>query len=240
MAKAKYTSSKGTAMWPWLAKPDTRFDAEGKYKTDLLVKKEDAQEFVDMAKQIFIEDDSIITGVEDLLVTKNPETNELYTFSDAVEETPGILIDQLQYQVMETLENKFTMFNDMIVNEDILNLVTTNISGNLNTSAGEPVAGTVIQDLNLVAGQQLHNLRQIFFNAYLNASTINKALLGNTNKSLADATVENKRNKQFAITGRDVAFETIAPEFGITHTMGKNSIAQVIFEDRKFKEYGRN
>ena len=211
-------------------------DSKDKYTVYYLDKlsEEEVSLFTESTDE-FIEDDSIITGVEDLLVTKNPETNELYTFTEAVEETPGILIDQLQYQVMETLENKFTMFNDMLVNEDILNLVTSNISGNLNTSAGEPVAGTVTQDLNLVAGQQLHNLRQIFFNAYLNASTINKALLGNTNKSLADATVENKRNKQFAITGRDVAFETIAPEFGITHTMGKNSIAQVIFEDRKFK-----
>ena len=46
MAKAKFTSPKGTAMWPWLSKPDTRFDAEGKYKSDLLVKKEDAKEIV--------------------------------------------------------------------------------------------------------------------------------------------------------------------------------------------------
>ena len=72
MAKAKYTSSKGTAMWPWLAKPDTRFDAEGKYKTDLLVKKEDAQEFVDMAKQIFIEE----FGEKSLAKAKWPFMND--------------------------------------------------------------------------------------------------------------------------------------------------------------------
>ena len=137
--------------------------------------------------------------------------------------------------VMETLDYKFKLFNDTLVNEDILSLVTGNITGNLNTPSGDVVSGNVLQKLNLVAGQQQHNLKQIFFNSYLNASTINKAMLGNTNKSLADATVENKRNKQFAITGRDSAFETIAPEFGINHTMGKNSIAQIIFNDRKFK-----
>ena len=185
------------------------------------------------ANEEVVYDESNLKAVEDKLIEINPETNELYTFAEALEETMSVL--DLQYQTMETLEHKFALFNDMLINENVLSLVTSNITGNLNTSAGDVVAGTVTQDLNLVPGQQQHNLRQIFFNAYLNASTINKAMLGNTNKSLADATIENKRNKQFAITGRDSAFETIAPEFGINHTMGKNSIAQVLFNDRIFK-----
>ena len=72
MAKVKFTSPKGTAMWPWLSKPDTRYDAEGKYKSDLIVKKEDAKEFVELAKQIFIEE----FGEKSLSKAKWPYMND--------------------------------------------------------------------------------------------------------------------------------------------------------------------
>ena len=72
MAKAKFTSPKGAAMWPWLSKPDTRYDAEGKYKSDLIVKKEDAKEFVELAKQVFIEE----FGEKSLSKAKWPYMND--------------------------------------------------------------------------------------------------------------------------------------------------------------------
>ena len=56
MSKAKFVSPVGTAVWPWLAVPDTRFDAEGKYKTDLLVPKEEAKEMMAEAKKLYIEE----------------------------------------------------------------------------------------------------------------------------------------------------------------------------------------
>ncbi len=56
MAKAKFVSPKGTANWPWFNKPDTRFDAEGKYKTDLLVPKGEASDLMSKAKSLFIEE----------------------------------------------------------------------------------------------------------------------------------------------------------------------------------------
>lgn len=56
MAKQKFVTTKGTAQWPWLNKPDTRFDAEGKYKADLLVKADDAKEIMSAAKALFVEE----------------------------------------------------------------------------------------------------------------------------------------------------------------------------------------
>lgn len=56
MSKAKFVSPKGSAVWPWLSVPDTRFDSEGKYKTDLLVPKEQAQAIMAEAKKIYTEE----------------------------------------------------------------------------------------------------------------------------------------------------------------------------------------
>lgn len=41
MAKKLLTSPKGTAVWPWLHKPDTKFKAEGQYKVGLRLKSDD-------------------------------------------------------------------------------------------------------------------------------------------------------------------------------------------------------
>jgi hypothetical protein len=68
MSKFKFQTPKGTAVWPWFSVPDTRFDTEGKYKTDLLVPKADAAELMAKAKEIFIEE----FGEKDLKKAKWP------------------------------------------------------------------------------------------------------------------------------------------------------------------------
>lgn len=57
MSKAiKTVSPKGTAAYPWLTKADTRFNAEGVFKTGLTVSKEVAKPFQDKIKEAFIEE----------------------------------------------------------------------------------------------------------------------------------------------------------------------------------------
>lgn len=56
MAKKSYTSPKGTAAYPWLNKADTKFSAEGVYKTGLTVKGKDATEFQEAIKAAFIDE----------------------------------------------------------------------------------------------------------------------------------------------------------------------------------------
>lgn len=56
MSKAKFVSPKGSAVWPWFSVPDTRFDVEGKFKTDLLVSKDAAQDMMAEAKKIYVEE----------------------------------------------------------------------------------------------------------------------------------------------------------------------------------------
>jgi hypothetical protein len=41
-----FTSPIGTAVFPWITKTDTRFNADGVYKTELSVPFEEAQSFI--------------------------------------------------------------------------------------------------------------------------------------------------------------------------------------------------
>lgn len=51
MATVKFTSPKGIAQYPWLTKADTKFDAEGKFKTGLIVDVEAAQPLIDVIEK---------------------------------------------------------------------------------------------------------------------------------------------------------------------------------------------
>jgi len=53
MTRIKKTSPQGTAVWPWLNEPDTRFDENGVYTVTLRLSAEDAEPFMADLKQIF-------------------------------------------------------------------------------------------------------------------------------------------------------------------------------------------
>lgn len=60
MAKGKrrhprVKSPKGVSMYPWLNKPDTKFDEDGVYKVDLKVAEADAKPFVEQLEAIYEE-----------------------------------------------------------------------------------------------------------------------------------------------------------------------------------------
>ncbi len=52
----KFVTPKGAAVYPSLTRPDTRFSAEGVYKTGITLTAEQAQPLIDQMKEIFIEE----------------------------------------------------------------------------------------------------------------------------------------------------------------------------------------
>lgn len=57
MAKLKTAiTPKGTLSWPYIGKPDTRYNPEGVYKTSLIVSGEDAAPLMETCKQMFIDE----------------------------------------------------------------------------------------------------------------------------------------------------------------------------------------
>lgn len=53
---SKYVSPKGTAGYPKLTRPDTKFKAEGEYSTALSMDKKSAQPLIEQIKQAFVEE----------------------------------------------------------------------------------------------------------------------------------------------------------------------------------------
>ena len=51
MSKLMFKTPRGIAMYPYLNRPDTQFDTNGKYKVNLRMKKEDAKPLVDAVKK---------------------------------------------------------------------------------------------------------------------------------------------------------------------------------------------
>lgn len=54
--KNTFVTPKGTAAYPWLTKADTKFSAEGVFKTGLVVKASEAKAFQDDIKAAFVEE----------------------------------------------------------------------------------------------------------------------------------------------------------------------------------------
>ena len=46
-----FTTPKGTALYPWLTRPDTQFHPEGQYKVNVRMSKEDAQQMMDDCRE---------------------------------------------------------------------------------------------------------------------------------------------------------------------------------------------
>lgn len=53
---SKYVTPKGSAGYPKLLKPDTKFNAEGVYSTRLTMSKKDAQPFIDKIEEAYTEE----------------------------------------------------------------------------------------------------------------------------------------------------------------------------------------
>jgi len=48
-----FTTPKGIAQYPWLSKPDTKFDEDGQYKVNLVLSKEDATPIINQINESF-------------------------------------------------------------------------------------------------------------------------------------------------------------------------------------------
>jgi hypothetical protein len=54
--KKSVITPKGVAMYPWLTKPDTKFDAEGVYKMSLAIESEQSKEIAETIRSTYVEE----------------------------------------------------------------------------------------------------------------------------------------------------------------------------------------
>ena len=73
----KFTTNKGSAVYPWLNRPDVAFDPEGHYKTSLRMSKDDAQPLMDSVKEVADKEFGKDAAKARLPFKTDPETNEI-------------------------------------------------------------------------------------------------------------------------------------------------------------------
>ena len=55
MAKLKnFVTPAGTLSWPWIGKPDTRYNPEGVYKSDFIINEEQAKPLMALCEEVFV------------------------------------------------------------------------------------------------------------------------------------------------------------------------------------------
>ena len=80
MAIQNVTTPTGVALYPWLTKPDTKFNEEGEYKVNLVLSKEDAQPLIKVINSVFEENlkEEIKKQKKKDIKTANPPYSEQF------------------------------------------------------------------------------------------------------------------------------------------------------------------
>lgn len=78
--KNTFVTPKGTAAYPWLTKADTKFSAEGVFKTSLVLSTKDAKEFQDDIKAAFVEEFGQSKLAKAHLPWKEEDGNVIFNF----------------------------------------------------------------------------------------------------------------------------------------------------------------
>ncbi|TXG86645.1 MAG: hypothetical protein E6R13_00265 [Spirochaetes bacterium] len=139
----------------------------------------------------------------------------------------GIKEDSLKQFIGYRLNQEYVEFNktlDELLGKD--GGLATFVKDGLVTSTGATTAETMNSEklLNLRKDDQTYNLKQIFFNDYVNTTAINQILLGDSALTLKDAVDEIKRAKAQAASYYSAASVVAAPEYGITKPLQEFSI----------------
>ena len=140
------------------------------------------------------------------------------SFSGAISKT------LLKKQLDKNLNKQFKDFNKLIdtlgvrgkIDKNIISGLTRGLSG----IAAENASSSAEQ-YNLLTNDPLYNLKQIFFNGYLNVKSLNEIYMGDQARTLTDFTDKSKRAK-----GNNNAFIPAAtyftePSLGVMHETNK-------------------
>ena len=185
--------------------------------------------------------DTVIERLE-----KEANENENFDYTAAkklIEEDLGISIRDL---IRKRLNQEFSEFEVILNNNKALGLIDQRLIKRLKTASGKTVgdASKSMSKLNLVANNpDNHNLKQIFFNEFLNRTLFKQVLYeGDPAKLFKDSVDEIKRAKALNAAGPSAASIVSSPYkfddqgkiisgLGIDHNV--DNISLITFEDIK-------
>jgi len=144
-------------------------------------------------------------------------SNKPITLNQGLKEA-GISIAEIKKAVRLNLNIQFDIFNNLLEELNIKDQISKNVKvGPVNAKGvqrKELVTSARLLNLNF---DETHNLRQIFFNDWLNTGAINEILLGDQAVSLADPVDRIKRGKMQNAAYYSAGSEIIAPDYGVQH-----------------------
>jgi hypothetical protein len=168
---------------------------------------------------------------------RSPEFAGL-TFAEAIQKL-GIKESELKAFLQNRMDQEFAEFNitlDELVGSKT-NKKVVDSQGGLGTfltngiqTAGGAVTGDAQKSarlLNIIPEDTEYNLKQIFFNDYINTTAINQILLGDSAYSLKDAVDEIKRAKAQSASYYSAASTVAAPEYGIFKPLQEISLFEL-------------
>ena len=156
------------------------------------------------------------TKLESTAVEAGKQGNTL-TLDAAIRALGGMTA--LRADVVENLEKEFDSFQELIDTLNIRNKISKNVREGLVKAAGvqrkEIIKSNQLLNLNF---DETHNLKQIFFNSWVNTGSINEILLGDQSVSLTSPVDQVKRGKMQNAAYYSAYTPLSAPELGVLHS----------------------
>ena len=170
------------------------------------------------------------TKLEGIAVSQGKDGNPI-TLDESLK-FAGITMTQLRKEVVDNLEIQFNEFQELITELKIKDQISKNITDGLVVAQGVSRKNTIAsaKALNLNF-DETHNLKQIFFNDWINSNAINEILLGDQAVSLKDSVDQVKRAKMQNASYYSAYSAVTAPELGVTHPV--EDISLVTLEEPK-------
>lgn len=159
---------------------------------------------------------------------RSPEFAGL-TFAEAIQKL-GIKESELKAFLQNRMDQEFAEFNitlDELVGSQggLGNFLKNGIQTKSGVVTGEAQRSNRL--LNIIPEDIEYNLKQIFFNDYINTTAINQILLGDSAYSLKDAVDEVKRAKAQSASYYSAASTVAAPEYGIFKPLQEISLFEL-------------
>ena len=127
--------------------------------------------------------------------------------------------DEFKSELNNILEDQFTEFKSELVTLNLNQEISNSIKNGLDVSANFEESAEM---LNLINDAD-HNLKQIFFNDWVNTKALNEILLGDQAVTLKNGVDAIKRAKAQNAATVSAYSAITAPELGINHTVDKVS-----------------
>lgn len=165
------------------------------------------------------------------VAVQQAEAGNVITFDEALKFVTPTLAE-VKSDIKNQVEAEYAKFNDILTELQILEpgLISNRISKGLTIDKGVSRTAITESEVLLNLNNNLdHNLRQIFFNHYLNAVSLDEVLHGDKAQLFKSAADRTKRAKGNNNSGPSAQRETIDKAKGIFHPV--DDISFILFEE---------